>query len=530
MSILIHSISTSIQEDSQEAVKKAISLLGISEDSVQSAHIVKTSLDARKRTDVHFVHSVSVTLESGEQETVNRFSGTQVSLQTEQPLEIVTGSKMLEHRPIIVGFGPAGMFAGLLLARQGYRPLILERGSEIDQRVADVEQFWKTGTLNPQSNVQFGEGGAGTFSDGKLTTRIGDSKCGWILKEFAGFGAPEEILYKAKPHIGTDRLREVVKNIRKEIIALGGEVRFDTMITDLEIKSGKLTAAVTASETIPAEVLILATGHSARDTFEMLLRRGITMEAKPFSVGLRMEHLQAEIDRGLYGELAGHPALPIGEYQLSHRVGERGVYTFCMCPGGVVVPSASEQEMVVTNGMSCYARDGVNANAAVAVSVSPSDFGSSPLDGMQFQRRLERLAWQAGGKSYQAPAQDVGHFLDGKPGLTLGKVRPTYHLGVQPCDFNTMLPDFVAKTLKAGLLSFDRKLNGFAARDTLLTGVETRTSSPVRILRGENMQSLAASGLYPCAEGAGYAGGIISAAVDGIRSAIAVMAEYHPIA
>ena len=530
MSILIHSISTSIQEDSQEAVKKAISLLGISEDSVQSAHIVKTSLDARKRTDVHFVHSVSVTLESGEQETVNRFSGTQVSLQTEQPLEIVTGSKMLEHRPIIVGFGPAGMFAGLLLARQGYRPLILERGSEIDQRVADVEQFWKTGTLNPQSNVQFGEGGAGTFSDGKLTTRIGDSKCGWILKEFAGFGAPEEILYKAKPHIGTDRLREVVKNIRKEIIAMGGEVRFDTMITDLEIKSGKLTAAVTASETIPAEVLILATGHSARDTFEMLLRRGITMEAKPFSVGLRMEHLQAEIDRGLYGELAGHPALPVGEYQLSHRVGERGVYTSCMCPGGVVVPSASEQEMVVTNGMSCYARDGVNANAAVAVSVSPSDFGNSPLDGMQFQRRLERLAWQAGGKSYQAPAQDVGHFLDGKPGLTLGKVRPTYHLGVQPCDFNTMLPDFVAETLKAGLLSFDRKLNGFAARDTLLTGVETRTSSPVRILRGENMQSLATSGLYPCAEGAGYAGGIISAAVDGIRSAIAVMAEYHPIA
>lgn len=530
MSILIHSIKTSIHEDRQEAVRKAIRLLGISEDSVQSAHIVKTSLDARKRTDVHFIHSVSVSLESGEQETVNRFSGNQVSLQLEQPLEVVVGSKKLEHRPVIVGFGPAGMFAGLLLARHGYRPLILERGSEIDRRVTDVEQFWKTGALNPQSNVQFGEGGAGTFSDGKLTTRIGDSKCGWVLKEFAAFGAPEEILYKAKPHIGTDRLREVVKNIRKEIIALGGEVRFDTMLTDLKIKSGKLAAAETASETIPAEVLILAAGHSARDTFEMLLHRGIAMEAKPFSVGVRVEHLQADINRGLYGELAGHPALPVGEYQLSHRVGERGVYTFCMCPGGMVVPSASEQEMVVTNGMSCYARDGVNANAAVAVSVSPSDFGNSPLDGMQFQRRLEHLAWQAGEKSCQAPAQDVGHFLDGKPGLTVGKVRPTYHLGVQPCDFNAVLPAFVADMLKAGLLSFDRKLNGFAARDTLLTGVETRTSSPVRILRGENLQSLAASGLYPCAEGAGYAGGIISAAVDGIRCALAVMVEYRPFA
>lgn len=529
MPIIVKSIKTTIQEDRQEAVKKAIRLLGVPEDAVQSAHIIKTSLDARKRTDVHFVHSVSISLESGEPQAVKRAANRQITLQEEHPLEIAKGSKPLQYRPIVVGFGPAGMFAGLLLARHGYRPIILERGSEMDRRVAEVNRFWTDGILNPQTNVQFGEGGAGTFSDGKLTTRIGDPKCSWILKEFVKFGAPEEILYKAKPHIGTDRLREVVKNIRKEIITLGGEVRFDTQLTDVQISAGRLSSAVTPLETIPTQALILATGHSARDTFEMLLRHGLDMQAKPFSVGVRVEHLQSDINRGLYGKLAGHPALPVGEYQLSHRLGERGVYTFCMCPGGFVVPSASEQEMVVTNGMSCYARDGGNANSAVAVSVTPADFGNAPLEGMQFQRKLERLAWQAGGKSYQAPAQDVGHFLDGKPGLTIGRVRPTYQLGVQPCDFGKLFPDFVVDMLKLGLRSFDKKLHGFAAPDTLLTGIETRTSSPVRILRAENLQSTAVSGIYPCAEGAGYAGGIMSSAVDGIRSALAVMAQFKPL-
>lgn len=526
MPIIVKSIQTSIEEDRQQAIQKAIRLLGVPQDAVTASYIIKTSLDARKRSDVHFVHSVSISLESGEPQAVERAANPQITLREEHPLKIVTGTKKLNARPVVVGFGPAGMFAGLLLACHGYRPLILERGSDMDRRVAAVDAFWNQGILNPQTNVQFGEGGAGTFSDGKLTTRIGDPKCSWVLQEFVKFGAPAEILYKAKPHIGSDRLREIVKNIRKEIIKLGGEVRFDTQLTDLQISGGKLTAAVTASDTFPADVLILATGHSARDTFEMLLRHGLDMQAKPFSVGVRVEHLQADIDRGLYGKLAGHPALPIGEYQLSHRVRERGVYTFCMCPGGFVVPSASEEGMVVTNGMSCYARSGANANAAVAVSVTPADFGNSPLDGMQFQRRLERLAWQAGGKSYQAPAQDVGHFLNGKPGLTIGRVKPTYHLGVQPADFGKLFPDFVVDMLKLGLKSFDKKLHGFAAPDTLLTGIETRTSSPVRILRGENLQSLAVSGIYPCAEGAGYAGGIMSAAVDGIRSALAVMAEY----
>ncbi|MEM1483979.1 NAD(P)/FAD-dependent oxidoreductase [Oscillospiraceae bacterium PP1C4] len=526
MSIIVNSITTSLSEDKSAAISKAISLLGISADAVKSSCIIKTSLDARKRTDTHFVHSVAITLDGGEDKVVERTANKQITLRVEQPLEVVYGLKPLQHRPVIIGFGPAGMFAGLLLARHGYRPIILERGSEIDRRIAAVEGFWANGTLDVNANVQFGEGGAGTFSDGKLTTRIGDSKCSWVLEQFVKFGAPSEILQKAKPHIGTDRLREIVKNMRREIISLGGEIRFDTALTDLKTDNGVLTAAVTAQGELAAEALILATGHSARDTFAMLHRQGFSMEAKPFSVGVRIEHLQAEIDRGLYGELAGHPSLPVGEYQLSHRLGERGVYTFCMCPGGFVVPSASQEGMVVTNGMSCYARDGVNANSAIAVSVTPDDYGKAPLDGMLFQQKLERFAYNAAGKSYKAPAQDVGHFLHGKQGLTIDRVKPSYSLGVEPCDFKEILPSYVIDMLKLGLMSFDRKIRGFSASDAILTGVETRTSSPVRVLRGEDLQSLTVRGVYPCAEGAGYAGGIISAAVDGIRTAQAIMAEY----
>ena len=349
-----------------------------------------------------------------------------------------------------------------------------------------------------------------------------------MLREFVRFGAPAEILYRAKPHIGTDRLREVVKNLRAEICSLGGEVRFDTALTDLVVTGGRLRGARTSAGEIPADVLLLAAGHSARDTFEMLLRRGFAMEAKPFSVGVRIEHLQAEIDRGLYGEHAGHPALPPGEYQLSHRVGERGVYTFCMCPGGVVVPAASEEGMTVTNGMSYHARDGKNANAAVAVSVTPADYGGGPLGGAAFQRELERRAYAAGGGGYRAPAQDIGHFFAGKAGLDAARVRPTYARGVTPCDFHELLPGFVSSMLETGLRAFGKKLPGFDAPGALLTGVETRTSSPVRILRGEDYQAPGAGGVYPCAEGAGYAGGIMSAAVDGIRAALAVMAEYRP--
>lgn len=529
MAIIVNSIITSLAEDKQEALRRAIKVLEIPDSLVRSADIAKTSLDARHRDDIRFVHSVSVTLADGETRVAKRAqaAGKKVVLRVEEPLKAAFGPGKLNHRPVIAGFGPAGMFAGLLLAKNGYAPLILERGGDIDSRVAAVERFWSGGALDPDTNVQFGEGGAGTFSDGKLTTRIGDPKCAWVLREFVRFGAPEEILHKAKPHIGTDRLRGVVKKLRAEIESLGGEIRFHAAVTDLMIENGRLCSIGTAEGSIPTDVLILATGHSARDTFEMLLRRGFTLQPKPFSVGVRVEHLQSEIDRGLYGEYAGHPALPVGEYQLSYRTHEgRGVYTFCMCPGGVVVPAASQEGMVVTNGMSNFARNGANANAALAVSVTPEDFGMAPLDGMRFQQELERRAFAAGGRAYGAPAQDARSFLEGTAGLRIGRVKPTYTRGVCGCDFGGLFPGFVTEMLKTGLRTFGRRLPGFDAPDTLLTGVETRTSSPVRVPRGADFYAPDAAGVIPCGEGAGYAGGIMSAAVDGLRAALAVMAVY----
>ncbi|WP_147538984.1 NAD(P)/FAD-dependent oxidoreductase [Anaerotruncus rubiinfantis] len=528
MAVIISGIVTGLTEDPSAAIVKARKRLGIQESDVKESCIVKTSLDARKQSDIHFVHSVALTLYADEAKVSARAADKQVALREEQPLEVTVGNRPLPHRPVIAGFGPAGMFAGLLLARYGYRPLILERGDEISRRVQAVETFWATGKLDPDTNVQFGEGGAGTFSDGKLTTRIGDPKCSWVVREFVRFGAPPEILQKAKPHIGTDRLREVVGRIRSEILSLGGEIRFRTPLTGLRVRNGSVTAALTPEGEIPTGIVILATGHSARDTFRMLYENGFAMEPKPFSVGVRVEHLQSEIDRGLYGKLAGHPVLPVGEYQLSHRRNGRGVYTFCMCPGGVVVPAASETGMAVTNGMSYFARDGKNANAAVAVAVTPGDYGRGALDGVCFQQELERRAFQAAGGGYRAPAQDAAHFLNSKPGLTIGRVQPTYARGVEPCDFSDLFPGFVTEMLRLGLQNFNAKLPGFAAPDTLLTGVETRTSSPVRILRGEDCQSLSAKGLYPCAEGAGYAGGIMSAAVDGLRVSQAVIAQAAP--
>lgn len=523
MAILVSEIVTGLDEPVEAAWEKALKALGLTGEHL--CCITKTSVDARRRP-VRFVHTVSV--ETADEERVyQRCKSKHVALRRDLPLEISYGNTPMPGRPVIVGFGPAGMFCGLLLARCGYRPLILERGAAMDERVRAVETFWRTGALDPGTNVQFGEGGAGTFSDGKLTTRIGDPKCAWILRELVNFGAPPEILQKAKPHVGTDLLRDVVISLRRELSALGGEVLFKTPMTDIIRRGGVLTAKTPDGE-IPAGVLVLATGHSARDTFAMLEQRGFSMEPKPFSVGVRVEHLQKDIDRGLYGELAGHPALPPGEYQLSCREGARGVYTFCMCPGGVVVPAASEEGMAVTNGMSYHARDGVNANSAVAVSVDAADYGSGPLDGMRFQQRLERLAFQAGGGGYSAPVQDAGHFLAGKRGFTQGRVFPTYCRGVTEADFSALFPPFVTDMLQKGLRRFSGKLPGFAASDTLLTGIETRTSSPVRILRGENYQALNDPDVYPCAEGAGYAGGIMSAAVDGLRVALAIMERFAP--
>jgi len=527
MPILIPNLTTSVDEPKEAAIDRALKLLGLTRQSVQEAYLVKTSLDARKRGAIHFVHTVGICCED-EEKIAERCKLPGVTLRKKYQLELPLGERPMEYRPVIVGFGPAGMFAGLVLARCGFRPILLERGADVDRRVKLVNGFWRTGELCLSTNVQFGEGGAGTFSDGKLTTRIGDPRCEFALEEFVRHGAPAEILQRAKPHIGTDYLRGVVKSIREEILSLGGEVRFETAMTDLELRDGRVVSVTAGGEKLPCRVLVLALGHSARDTFYQLAARQVGLVSKPFSVGARIEHLQEEIDRGLYGKLAGHPALPVGEYQLSLRRGERGVYTFCMCPGGFVVPSSSEEGGVVTNGMSEYSRSQPNANSALVVSVSSGDFGPQWDSGIRFQRSLEQAAFRQGGNSYRAPAQTVGNFLAGRPGLALGRVEPSYAIGVTEGDLAGLFPPQVTGMLREGLAHFDRKLHGFAAPDAILTGVETRTSSPVRIPRGESLQAAGIAGLYPCGEGAGYAGGIMSAAVDGIRVAQQIAAQYRP--
>ncbi len=425
---------------------------------------------------------------------------------------------------VIAGFGPAGMFAALTLAEYGFEPLVIERGACVDERVQIVNNFWTKAQLDPSTNVQFGEGGAGTFSDGKLTTRIKDPLCRHVLEKLVEFGAPEEILIKAKPHIGTDRLRKVVKNIREKVIELGGKVRFNSVLTDFDTENGKIkSVTINGSEVIPCDALILAIGHSARDTFEMLYNKKIFLEPKPFSVGARIEHKQSDVNRSLYGKHWNNSNLPQGEYQLSYRSGERAVYTFCMCPGGTVVPSSSETETVVTNGMSEFARDGENANSALVVSVSPEDFGGDPLDGVKFAREIERKAYMLAGKNYSAPASTVGSFLEGKGSMHGAEVMPTYAIGVTECNFDGLFPKQVTEMMRIGLNIFSRKMKCFGNRNAVLTAPETRTSSPVRITRNENMTSLSVDGMYPCGEGAGYAGGIMSAAVDGVKCALKII-------
>jgi uncharacterized FAD-dependent dehydrogenase len=426
------------------------------------------------------------------------------------------------ERALIVGFGPAGIFAGLCLAENGSKPVIIERGGTVDERAEAVTRFWESGELDENSNVQFGEGGAGTFSDGKLTTRINDRRVRFILETFVKYGAPEEILHQAKPHIGTDNLQKIVKRIRERIIELGGEVRFNTRLTDINVKGGKITSiTVTDGDTeyeIPCDKLILAIGHSSHDTVKMLLSHGVNIASKPFSVGVRIEHKQADIDTSLYGERRQrYKNLPKGEYQLSKRFPDgRAVYSFCMCPGGAVVASSSERETIVTNGMSLYARDGENANSAVCVSVSAADFGGNPLDGMEFARKIERAAYSS---NYFAPACSVKGFLSDKPSLNGINVTPTYKPGVREADFREIFPGFVINTLKIGLDDFSRKLRAFGSGEAVLTAPETRTSSPVRIMRLDNFSSETLSNLFPCGEGAGYAGGIVSSAADGLKTA-----------
>lgn len=529
MAIRINNIILNIEEDVEVVREKAAQKLRISKDAIEDFKILRESVDARKKDNIKFNYTVEVSCEN-EARAVQRVNDKDVKLETVQNNdEFSYGHRKFNHRPIVVGMGPAGMFAGLFLARKGYKPIIIERGQKVEERTASVDLFWKTGTLNLESNVQFGEGGAGTFSDGKLTTRIKDTRCDYVLETFVKAGAPEDILYSGKPHVGTDILKTVVKNIREEIIALGGEVRFNSKLEDIETKDGKIQSIRVNGDEIPCEALVIAIGHSSRDTYSMLHNRGITLTAKPFAIGVRVEHLQSLIDENQYGKYAGHERLKAADYRLTYNSKglSRSVYSFCMCPGGEVVAAASEDKRLVTNGMSYYKRDKENANSALVVSVAPEDFGgNNPLSGMEFQRHYEALAYKLGGGNYSAPVQLVGDFLKDRLSTKLGKVNPTYTPGYEFKQLSGCLPPYVIDALKEGIVNFDRKIKGFAADDAVLTGIETRTSAPVRIERKENLQSSAVYGVYPAGEGAGYAGGIMSAAVDGLKIAENIMKEW----
>jgi hypothetical protein len=523
----LSNLKLSIEQDKNEILPKLIAkTLNISKKEIKSYRIFKESIDARKEEMIYFVYTVDVEVGDRLEEILVKRGYNLTPDYTYIYPEI--GSKRLENPPVVVGAGPAGLFCGLILSQLGYNPIIIERGEDVEKRTERVEKFWREGILNTESNVQFGEGGAGTFSDGKLTTLIKDKRCRKVLEEMVKGGAPGEILYSYKPHVGTDILKLVVKNIREQIIANGGKVYFNTKLENLIIKNGKIYGIKTNKGEIPAHVLVLALGHSARDTFQVLYNNGLNIEQKAFSIGVRIEHPQSLINKAQYKKFAGHPRLGAAEYKLAyHSPNGRSAYTFCMCPGGLVVAAASEEGGVVTNGMSYHSRDGENANSALLVGVTPKDFESShPLAGIEFQRKWERKAFQVGGGNYFAPAQLVGDFLQDKESEEYRSVVPTYKKGVKMANLKDVLPDYVIDTLKEAILDFDKKLKGFADKDAILTGVETRSSSPIRILRDERYQSNI-QGIYPCGEGAGYAGGIISAAVDGIKIAEKIISEWR---
>ena len=516
----VQEIKLSLDEDEKLLKVKLAKKLRISQESILSYRIFKKSIDARKKNDIHFVYTLDVELKN-EDKVLKMYSSKGILKVPNVGHKYEKIAPQNIKRPVIVGTGPAGLFAGLALSRMGYRPILLERGKSVDERVVDVESFWHEGKLNTESNVQFGEGGAGTFSDGKLTTLVNDPRSRIVLEEFVEAGAPEEILYINKPHIGTDILRDVVKNIRKTIISLGGEVRFNSKVTDLIVKDNQVIGVkINDEEIIDCDKVLLALGHSARDTFQMLYNKGVEIAQKGFSIGVRIEHAQSLINERQYGEFAKHEKLGAADYKLSrHFDNGRSAYTFCMCPGGMVIAAASEENMVVTNGMSLHARNMKNANSALLVGVTPEDYEDEhPLAGVEFQRKWERLAFIAGGRNYKAPAQKVGDFLKDIPSENIGEINPTYNLGVTMTDLRQCLPEYVIDTLKKALVAFDKNINGFANPDAVMTGVETRSSSPIRIKRDESFQSNI-KGLYPIGEGAGYAGGIMSAAIDGIRVA-----------
>lgn len=528
---ILKEIKLSLDKSSEAAIsfaKKKIKALNLFSKETEF-FIYRRSVDARKKDAIKLVYAVAISGNWTESEE-DKLKQNGLSFLSEQKPLIEYGSEELKARPLIVGSGPAGMFAALLLAENGYKPILIERGASVSERAMQIEGFSSSRILDENSNIQFGAGGAGTFSDGKLVTRINDPYSAYVIERFIEFGAPESIRYLAKPHIGTDYLQGIVDKILNKVVALGGEVLYHTCFEGVKKLSDGSLFVKTNKGDISCGPLVLAIGHSARDTYGTLISSGFSLEAKPFSVGVRIEHLRKNIDEAMYGDYASHPALSSAEYSLSADTDKRGVYTFCMCPGGQVVAAASENGGVVVNGMSNHARDGMNSNSAVAVSVFREDYGNTPMKAIEFQRKIERAAFSSGGNNYNAPICTVGDFLNSKFGSEPTAVMPTYMDG-KGCTLSKLddfLPSFVCESLRNGLLSFDKKLKGFASDSAVLTGAETRTSSPIRILRNEARLALGEDLIYPCGEGAGYAGGITSASLDGIHTAQAIMKRYKP--
>jgi len=538
----LNEIKLPLNHQDSDIADAIVNTLEISLNDLQSYTIYKRSYDARKKASILLIYQLDVVLsDEKEQAILEKFSkqsfvrpspDTSYKFVASAASDFPTGD---QQRPIIIGFGPAGILSALVLAQMGLKPIVLERGQDVRQRTQDTWGLWREGKLNTESNVQFGEGGAGTFSDGKLYSQVKDKNHlgRKVLTEFVKAGAPEEILSISKPHIGTFKLVKMVQTMRAEIISLGGEIHFNSKVdtihrepsSDADLATGKITGVTLSNgETLHSRHVILAIGHSARDSFQMLLDQGVYIEAKPFSIGFRIEHPQSVIDKARFGGEAGNPILGAADYKLVHHCPNgRTVYSFCMCPGGQVVAATSEDGSVVTNGMSQYSRQERNANAAIVVGIDPQqDYPDHVFAGIDLQRKLEKLAYQLGGSNYHAPAQLVGDFLKNKPSTALASVTPSYQPGVTLCDLSEALPEFAIKAIREAIPAFDKKIKGFAMADAILTGIETRTSSPICIKRGKDMQSINTTGLYPTGEGAGYAGGILSAAIDGIKAAEAI--------